>query len=300
MDYRELVSRHIKKYPAASVFENEPMSGHTSLKIGGRAAAFFEPSSVGELADLLAELEKSGLRYIILGRGSNVLFADGELSLAVVSSCGLNEITAEGDIISAGAGAPLSKIAAAALANSLTGFETLAGIPGTLGGAVFMNAGAYGGEIKDVCESVTVYENGEIREYGAKDCAFSYRHSVFEDKNAVIISARLKLSAGDAGEIKEKMRELGERRRDKQPLEYPSAGSTFKRPQGDFAARLIEAAGLKGRTNGGAQVSEKHAGFLINRGGASFEDFAGLMETVRKEVYDYSGIMLEPEVRIVK
>lgn len=300
MEYKELIAEHLKKYPEAAAYENEPMSRHTSLKIGGRAAAFFEPATSEELADVLAAVQRSGLRYYILGRGSNVLFADGDLSLAVISTCGLCEISVDGTVITAGAGALLSRIAYEALNNSLTGFETLAGIPGTLGGAVFMNAGAYGGEIKDVCESVTVLENGKLREYCAEECRFSYRHSVFEEKNAVILSAKLRLAEGDEESVREKMRELSERRRDKQPLEYPSAGSTFKRPQGDFAARLIEAAGLKGRSCGGAQVSEKHAGFLINRDNASFEDFFGLMNVVKKEVYEYSGIMLEPEVRIVK
>ncbi|MBQ2231361.1 MAG: UDP-N-acetylmuramate dehydrogenase, partial [Oscillospiraceae bacterium] len=269
-------------------------------KIGGEAAAYFEPVSAEELKSIVSACAEEGLRYFVLGKGSNVLFADGRLDLAVISTSGLSEIKTEGETITAGAGAALSKIASAALAASLTGFETLHGIPGSLGGAVYMNAGAYGGEIKDVCESVTVLENGEIREYAARDCDFSYRHSAFEDKDAVIISARFRLKPGDPEKIRAIMRDLSDRRRAKQPLEFPSAGSTFKRPAGDFAARLIEAAGLKGRQNGGAQVSEKHAGFLINRGGATFEDFYGLMEIVKKEVFKFSGVLLEPEVRIIR
>ena len=300
MTYRELIEEQKKKYPGAAARENEPMSAHTSLKIGGEAAAYFEPVSAEELKSIVSACAEEGLRYFVLGKGSNVLFADGRLDLAVISTSGLSEIKTEGETITAGAGAALSKIASAALAASLTGFETLHGIPGSLGGAVYMNAGAYGGEIKDVCESVTVLENGEIREYAARDCDFSYRHSAFEEKEAVIISARFRLKPGDPEKIRAIMRDLSDRRRAKQPLEFPSAGSTFKRPTGDFAARLIEAAGLKGRQNGGAQVSEKHAGFLINRGGATFEDFYGLMETVKKEVFKFSGVLLEPEVRIIR
>lgn len=300
MTYRELIEEQKKKYPGAAARENEPMSAHTSLKIGGEAAAYFEPVSAEELKSIVSACAEEGLRYFVLGKGSNVLFADGRLDLAVISTSGLSEIKTEGETITAGAGAALSKIASAALAASLTGFETLHGIPGSLGGAVYMNAGAYGGEIKDVCESVTVLENGEIREYAARDCDFSYRHSAFEDKDAVIISARFRLKPGDPEKIRAIMRDLSERRRAKQPLEFPSAGSTFKRPTGEFAARLIEAAGLKGRQNGGAQVSEKHAGFLINRGGATFEDFYGLMVTVQKEVFKFSGVLLEPEVRIIR
>ena len=300
MTYRELIEEQKKKYPGAAARENEPMSAHTSLKIGGEAAAYFEPVSAEELKSIVSACAEEGLRYFVLGKGSNVLFADGRLDLAVISTSGLSEIKTEGETITAGAGAALSKIASAALAASLTGFETLHGIPGSLGRAVYMNAGAYGGEIKDVCESVTVLENGEIREYAARDCDFSYRHSAFEDKEAVIISARFRLKPGDPEKIRAIMRDLSDRRRAKQPLEFPSAGSTFKRPTGDFAARLIEAAGLKGRQNGGAQVSEKHAGFLINRGGATFEDFYGLMETVQKEVFKFSGVLLEPEVRIIR
>ncbi len=300
MTYRELIEEQKKKYPGAAARENEPMSAHTSLKIGGEAAAYFEPVSAEELKSIVSACAEEGLRYFVLGKGSNVLFADGRLDLAVISTSGLSEIKTEGETITAGAGAALSKIASAALAASLTGFETLHGIPGSLGGAVYMNAGAYGGEIKDVCESVTVLENGEIREYAARDCEFSYRHSAFEDKDAVIISARFRLKPGDPEKIRAIMRDLSDRRRAKQPLEFPSAGSTFKRPTGDFAARLIEAAGLKGRQNGGAQVSEKHAGFLINRGGATFEDFYGLMVTVQKEVFKFSGVLLEPEVRIIR
>lgn len=300
MTYRELIEEQKKKYPGAAARENEPMSAHTSLKIGGEAAAYFEPVSAEELKSIVSACAEEGLRYFVLGKGSNVLFADGRLDLAVISTSGLSEIKTEGETITAGAGAALSKIASAALAASLTGFETLHGIPGSLGGAVYMNAGAYGGEIKDVCESVTVLENGEIREYAARDCDFSYRHSAFEDKDAVIISARFRLKPGDPEKIRAIMRDLSDRRRAKQPLEFPSAGSTFKRPAGDFAARLIEEAGLKGRQNGGAQVSEKHAGFLINRGGATFEDFYGLMVTVQKEVFKFSGVLLEPEVRIIR
>ena len=300
MTYRELIEEQKKKYPGAAARENEPMSAHTSLKIGGEAAAYFEPVSAEELKSIVSACAEEGLRYFVLGKGSNVLFADGRLDLAVISTSGLSEIKTEGETITAGAGAALSKIASAALAASLTGFETLHGIPGSLGGAVYMNAGAYGGEIKDVCESVTVLENGEIREYAARDCDFSYRHSAFEDKDAVIISARFRLKPGDPEKIRAIMRDLSDRRRAKQPLEFPSAGSTFKRPTGDFAARLIEEAGLKGRQNGGAQVSEKHAGFLINRGGATFEDFYGLMVTVQKEVFKFSGVLLEPEVRIIR
>ena len=232
MTYRELIEEQKKKYPGAAARENEPMSAHTSLKIGGEAAAYFEPVSAEELKSIVSACAEEGLRYFVLGKGSNVLFADGRLDLAVISTSGLSEIKTEGETITAGAGAALSKIASAALAASLTGFETLHGIPGSLGGAVYMNAGAYGGEIKDVCESVTVLENGEIREYAARDCDFSYRHSAFEEKEAVIISARFRLKPGDPEKIRAIMRDLSDRRRAKQPLEFPSAGSTFYRGGG--------------------------------------------------------------------
>lgn len=275
---------------------NEPMRDHTTLKIGGEVRKYCVPASVEELRQLVTGEE----RFLILGNGSNMLFEDGFHDLTVISTAGLDGVSVEGGKITAQCGATLSRIASEAKRASLAGMEFAHGIPGTLGGAVYMNAGAYGGEMKNIVESVTVLRRGELVTVPNEECGFGYRHSVFEETGDVIVSAVIALGPGDPDEIQAKMRELMERRRDKQPLEWPSAGSTFKRPETGYAAQMIDEAGLKGFAVGGAQVSEKHAGFLINRGGATFEDFRALMETVREKVRAQTGTLLEPEVRIIR
>ena len=275
------------------ILRNEPMKNRTTLRIGGTVRELIIPESEEEL------LRCADRADLILGRGSNLLVADGELDIAVVSTEMLREITFDGDSVTAGAGVTLTELAVKCAEKGLGGLEFAHGIPGSVGGAVFMNAGAYGGEMKDVITSVRAIIGGELIDIPNSDCGFSYRASRFQ-RSGVVASATFKLTERDKDEIRARMRELSEKRRERQPLEYPSAGSTFKRPEGYFAAALIDEAGLKGASVGGAQVSEKHAGFLINRGSASFDDFASLMEMVQREVYSRSGVMLEPEVRIIK
>ena len=294
-----LISEFKGKYPDGKLLENEPMSRHTTLGIGGPVKAMFLPESEDEAAYVFGRCAELGVPYLVLGNGSNLLFSDDVHDIAVIKTAGLNSVSADGNVITAGAGVMLARIASAALTAGLTGFEFAHGIPGSLGGALVMNAGAYGGEMKDVVESVTVLKkDGRLEKYGIEQCGFSYRHSAFESGD-LVLSGRIRLEPGDRDAIKEKMNDLASRRREKQPLDMMSAGSTFKRPENGYAAALIDEAGLKGTRVGGAMVSEKHAGFLVNAGGATFDDFTGLMEKVQKTVFERSGIMLEPEVKII-
>lgn len=275
------------------ILKNEPMKNRTTLRIGGTVRELLIPENEEEFA-LCAESAD-----FIIGKGSNLLIADGGLDRRAVSTELLRDIRIEGELVTAGAGAALAELAVRCAEAGLTGLEFAHGIPGSVGGAVFMNAGAYGGEIKDIVVSVRAAVGGEVRDFSNEECGFGYRTSRFQSGGAVI-SAVFRLKRGDRGEIFARMRALDEKRREKQPLEYPSAGSTFKRPKGYFAAALIDEAGLKGVSVGGAQVSEKHAGFLINRSGADFADFSALMELVKDRVYEKTGVVLEPEVRIIK
>ncbi len=276
------------------VLEREPMNRHTSFRIGGPVRAMVFPRNAEELRDVLRGCEREGLEWFLLGRGSNLLCADGPIDKIAVHTGEMRSVTAENDTLTAEAGAPLAKIAVLAQERGLSGLEFAHGIPGTLGGAVLMNAGAYGGEMKDVIVFVTAlsgaYENAE--------CGFSYRHSRFEGD--AVLSAAFRLRPGDPEEIRARMEELMARRREKQPLDLPSAGSTFKRPEGHFAAKLIEDCGLKGYAVGGAQVSEKHAGFVVNRGNATFDDVRRLMDHIRETVLRETGVLLEPEVKIIQ
>ena len=283
-----------------TVLFDEPMSRRTTFRAGGTVAAFIKPRTVEELSWLLENAREESVPVLVMGRGSNLLFTDGKHDLAVVCLTDLNRITRQGSSLTALAGCSLGSLAAYAAGEGLTGLEFASGIPGTVGGAVYMNAGAYGGEIKDVAVSVTVLREGGIAVLPAAECGFGYRRSVFQDTGDVDLSASVALSPGDKGEIRARMAELNQRRNEKQPIDKPSAGSTFKRPQGDYAARLIEAAGLKGLTVGGAQVSVKHAGFVINTGDATASDILALMDEVQKRVFDLSGILLEPEVKIIR
>lgn len=277
--------------------QNEPMRAHTTFKIGGEADIFIIPASPAALIYAVKKCNELEIPYFILGNGSNLLVSDGGIEGAVISLSGINGISSDGEKITCGAGAMLSSVCLKALSLSLTGLEFAYGIPGTAGGALYMNAGAYGGQMADVIESAECLTAlGEIKTLKKEDMRLGYRSSVFKNGGLIIISLTLALKKGDKTEIKTEMDDLLNRRKQKQPLEYPSAGSTFKRPEGYFAGALIEKNGLKGLTVGGAQVSEKHAGFVINRGGATAADVKALIGKIQKKVFENDGVMLEPEV----
>lgn len=279
-----------------------PLSNHTSFKVGGRCDMLIYPNSLESLAKLHTKCKEVSLNSIILGNGTNVLFTDrGFRGVVFILSNEIGGVTVEGDTIVAQAGASLKKLCITALDNGLTGLEFAYGIPGTVGGAVYMNAGAYGGEVKDVIVSVTAADaSGNVITFTRDELDMGYRKSIFTDSDYVILSATFKLNDGDRTEIKDKMDDLMSRRKDKQPLEYPSAGSTFKRPEGTYAGLVIEQSGLKGYTVGGAQVSEKHANFVINKGGATATDIINLIDDVKKIVKEKTGYDLECEVKLIK
>ncbi|MBQ8613541.1 MAG: UDP-N-acetylmuramate dehydrogenase [Ruminiclostridium sp.] len=301
MNYSE-IDRICEKY-GVEILRDEPLSEYTSFQIGGKCDILVKPDNVDCMREILECCRKNDIKYYILGKGSNVLVSDnGFRGVVIVISSAFSDVRLEDDeCIYCEAGASLAKVCAFAKEHSLTGLEFAYGIPGSVGGALFMNAGAYGGEMKDVAESCDyLNENLEIKNMTAEEMMLSYRHSVFSENSYVILGVRFRLCKGDKAEITAKMSELMEKRRSKQPLEYPSAGSTFKRPEGDFAARLIEVSGLKGFTCGGAQVSEKHSGFVINRGGATFNDVMKVIDAVKEKVYADSGVMLEREIEILE
>lgn len=296
-----MLSKIRSLFPTLEIRENEPLKNHSSFRIGGPADVMFLPKTTEELAGLYKLLLEGEVRHFVMGNGSNLLFADEGYRGAVIKTSGLNNISLVGEnTLRAQCGALLSQTAVFARKNSLAGMEFAHGIPGSVGGAVVMNAGAYGGEIKDVAVK-TVYLDGagELREAVGEAHDFSYRHSRFQP-GEIVLSCDFLLQPGDENEIQAKMSELAAKRKASQPLELPSAGSTFKRPAGGYAAALIDQAGLKGLTVGGAQVSTKHAGFVVNIGGASCADVLALMEKIKEAVLAASGIELEPEVRIVK
>ena len=280
---------------------NYPLKEHTSFKIGGGAELYVCPNNLMELITVLNILKENDVSYFLLGAGSNLLIGDGGVRGAVIKlGDGFDYAHAKNDYILAGAGVSLAKLSAEAKNAELTGLEFASGIPGTLGGAIFMNAGAYGGEMKDVITEVSYIDSdGSVKTVSGEECDFGYRKSMFSDGGKIIISAKLTLNKGNKEEIIATMRDLNGRRKEKQPLEYPSAGSTFKRPEGHFAGALIEEAGLKGYTIGGAQVSEKHAGFVINKGDATAKDVMDLIAYVQGVVREKSGVDLEPEVKII-
>ena len=281
------------------VKKDEPMKIHTTFRVGGPASYFVTPETEEEVAKVIEVCTQENVPYYIVGNGSNLLVSDaGYRGVIVQIYKEMNEVKVEGDLVKAQAGALLSGIAAKALGAELSGFEFASGIPGTIGGACVMNAGAYGGEMKDVLESVTVLTGkGKIIELGRNELELGYRTSVIAKKGYIVLGAALKLERGDGEKIKTYMDELKEKRVTKQPLEYPSAGSTFKRPEGYFAGKLIEDAGLRGFQVGGAQVSEKHCGFVINRDHATAADIMELMRQVQIRVKENSGVDLEPEVK---
>ncbi len=279
---------------------NEPMSCHTSFKIGGAADIFISVRSSRELSAVFKKCGELDIPRLVIGKGSNLLVSDSGVEGAVISLLNMNGISVKDEEIICGAGAALSDVCRAALDNSLAGLEFAYGIPGSIGGAVYMNAGAYGGEMADVVLSAEcLMPDGMVVKVNASQMNFGYRKSVFKENGMTVLSAVLKLRQGNKKEIQEKMDDYICRRKSKQPLEYPSAGSFFKRPTGYFAGALIEKNGLKGETVGGAQVSEKHAGFIINRGGATCEDVKKLGKTVSDKVFAAEGVRLEPEVIFV-
>ncbi len=278
----------------------EPMSRHTTFRTGGPAEYYAEPSGAEELQKVIDICKKEQLSYSIIGNGSNLLAGDlGYRGVVISFGKPFGRITVEEETIRVGAGALLSSVARQALAASLTGFEFAAGIPGTIGGAVVMNAGAYGGEMCQVLKEVTVLTaEGEIKTLPATELKLGYRTSCIKEKDYIVLEAVLKLQPGNAEEIRAVMEDLAAKRREKQPLEYPSAGSTFKRPAGHFAGKLIQDAGLRGFTVGGAQVSEKHCGFVINRDHATSADILSLCEQVQARVKEHFGVDLELEVKL--
>ena len=282
------------------LFENEPMSKHTTFRVGGPADLMFYPESREEIIAALEAAKKENVPVHVIGNGSNLLVRDGGIrGLVIVLGDEFARVCVDGDRIYAEAGVRLSRIAMAAQENGLTGLEFAGGIPGTLGGGCMMNAGAYGGQLSDVLVSCQVLLDGELKSYSVDEMEMGYRTTMPLKKGGVVFSAEFRLKRGDPAAIAERMRDLAQRRRDKQPLNMPSAGSTFKRPEGHFAGALIEGCGLKGYSVGGAQVSEKHAGFVVNTGNATAKDILGLIEYVQKTVFAEKGVTLEPEVRII-
>ena len=301
-DYNAITRELHLALPELEIRENEPMNVHCSFKIGGPARLMLFPASAGEAATVLGLLRREGVRTLIMGNGTNLLVPDEGYDGAVVCMsrpCSDIELIGETKV-RAGAGATLAATAVFAAEHSLTGLEFAHGIPGSVGGGTAMNAGAYGGEMRDVIESVEFVDlDGQIKTLEASELGMSYRHSAFSDTDKLITSVTFALTPGDAGAIRERMRELIEKRRASQPLDMPSAGSTFKRPANGYAAAMIDAAGLKGERVGGAMVSTKHAGFVINAGGASYEDVVALMREIRRRVYEREGVLLEPEVKLM-
>jgi UDP-N-acetylmuramate dehydrogenase len=284
---------------ADSVYPNEMMSKHTTFEIGGRADYFVLPKDKEALGRLLVWCKQTKMPYLLLGEGSNILISDEGIEGLVISTKKINQIEVSGDIVYADCGVSLAELSKHMVASALTGLEFSCGIPGSLGGAIYMNAGAYDGEMKDVVLSVDlVDEEGNFFTYQKEEMAFAYRYSILYDKPYYCLGAKMKLKASTKEAVAEKIRELTKKRESKQPLDKPSAGSTFKRPEGYYAGKLIIEAGMQGAHHGGAMVSDKHAGFIVNAGGATAQDVLCLIDEVREAVYKHSGVLLEPEVRL--
>ena len=295
-EFYEKLSKIVEK---EQILIEEPMKKHTTFRIGGPAEYLILPQTAEEIADVVKLCRQEEIPWSIVGNGSNLLVADeGVRGVVIQLLRNFNQIQVEGCQIRMQAGAQNAAVAKRALDASLTGFEFAAGIPGTIGGAVVMNAGAYGGEMKDILKEVTVLDqNGMIRTIPAEELELGYRTSIIARKGYVVLEAVIVLKTGDPKEIKAAIDDLKEKRVTKQPLEYPSAGSTFKRPEGYFAGKLIMDAGLRGFSVGGAQISEKHCGFVINKGNATAKDVTELMDETKKIVMEKFGVALEPEVK---
>jgi len=302
MGLKEIKDLLMNKIDEEYIIENVPMAQYTSFKAGGNADMLVMPQSIDQLKDVLQVLSGHDYPYMILGNGSNILVKDsGYRGIMVKLGSAFDDVKVEGSRVICGAGALLSVAAKTAAAAGLTGLEFASGIPGSIGGAIFMNAGAYDGEMKFVLEKARVIsrDGGEDRYMTPDELDMGYRHTVLHESGDIAVEAVFKLEEGDVDEIKAKIADLTQRRNSKQPVNFPSAGSFFKRPTGYFAGKLVQDAGLKGLTVGGAQVSELHSGFVINIGGATATDILQLMEIVQQTVMDKFGVMLEPEVRII-
>jgi len=282
---------------------DEPLKNHTTFKIGGNCIALIEPREVSDIVETIKICRENSIKFFVIGNGSNLLVPDEGYNGVIIKLKGeFSTIKVEGDYVMVNSGAKLSEVYTVAYENSLTGFEFASGIPGTIGGAIFMNAGAYGGEMKDIVESIEVLDldNFELRELKNEELEFSYRKSIIQRKNYIVTTIKLKLKKGNKEEINSVYEDLRDRRNSKQPLNFGSAGSTFKRPEGHFASKLIEDAGLKGYHINDAWVSEKHSGFIVNKGNASYKEVMELIEYVQKVVFEKFGVKLETEVRILK
>ena len=297
----QTVANRLSRQPDVIIQQNSPMKNITSFQVGGPADLLVCPETVDALIACRRILKEGNIPTTVIGAGSNLLVSDAGIRGAVLRLAKpFSRITVDGNTVTAEAGVSLARLANEALAHSLTGLEFASGIPGSLGGAVFMNAGAYGGEMKDVViETTYIDAEGNIEAVSGEAHGFGYRKSIFCGTENIILSSRLVLAKGNPDKIRATMLDLNGRRKEKQPLNFPSAGSTFKRPTGYFAGKLIEDAGLKGFTVGGAQVSEKHAGFVINKGSATADDIYKLMQEVSRIVFEKFGVTLEPEVRML-
>ncbi len=286
-----------------SYSENADLAPHSTFKIGGKADLIVKVHTKDALAEVLRFVHSEGIKYAVIGNGSNILFSDDRYDGVIILTTGMTAISCQDNVIEAECGYSLTALASRAQKMSLTGLEFAYGIPGSVGGAVFMNAGAYDGEIKNVVTKTYYYDvkNDTFGEFVGEENKFGYRESVYQEKEGlVILGARFELEKGDSEAIVEKMQGFMRARSEKQPLEYPSAGSTFKRSPGYFTAKLIDEAGLKGYSVGGVQVSEKHAGFVINRGGATSDDVKRLIADIQKAVYEKSGVEIKCEIKIIE
>lgn len=282
---------------------DEPLKNHTTFQIGGKCIALIEPKKVEDIIEAIKICRENNLKFFVIGNGSNLLVPDdGYNGVIIKIKSEFSNIQVEGECLITQSGAKLSEVYTVAYENSLTGFEFASGIPGTIGGAIFMNAGAYGGEIKDIVESVEVLDldNYEVKELKNEELEFSYRKSIIQRKNYIVLTIKLRLKKGNKEEINAVYEDLRKKRNSKQPLNFGSAGSTFKRPEGHFASKLIEDAGLKGYHINDAWVSEKHSGFIVNKGNASYKEVMELIEYVQKVVFEKFEVKLETEVRILK
>lgn len=295
----DLKARLVSILQEENVKLNEPMKNHTTFKIGGPADFFITPSDEEQLKKSIECIKNTGLPYYVIGNGSNLLVSDeGYRGVIIQLYDKFNSMEFDGKICTVQSGCLLSRLGMQAAKNGFAGLEFATGIPGTIGGAVVMNAGAYGGEIKDCIVSARLMDMyGNIKEYSKDELSLGYRKSIASERNLIVLSAVFELRSSDTRKIMERINELAAARRMKQPLEYPSAGSTFKRPEGNFAGRLIEDAGLKGYSIGGASVSSKHSGFVINNGNATADDVMSLVEHIKNKVYEKSGVILELEVK---